>query len=73
MSTQRNFNAALLFGAFMVIVYLAVGILCLVGVFSNIFSHGISIALGILLIVYSIWRAYRLAMGGYYNPKGPRN
>lgn len=50
------------FGTFMVIVYLTVGVLCILDIFS-FGNHSISIALGVLLVVYGIWRAYRLAKG----------
>jgi len=50
------------FGAFMVIVYLTVGVLCILEIFS-FDNHSISIALGVLLVAYGIWRAYRLAKG----------
>lgn len=65
MSTNTNNSVSksrLIFGIFMVVVYVAVGILCILDIF-NFGNAGISLALGILLIVYGIWRAYRLVKG----------
>ncbi|MBD5231708.1 MAG: hypothetical protein K2M14_02600 [Muribaculaceae bacterium] len=62
-SKPAGSTAGLIFGIFMVIVYIGVGILCILNVDHDILSFnnpGISLALGILLIIYGIWRAYRL-------------
>lgn len=56
-------TARLVFGIFMVLVYVVVGILCICGTFTFLTNHGISIALGILLIIYGIWRGIRLIKG----------
>lgn len=60
--TSTTHKARLIFGIFMVILYVAVGILCILEVF-NFGNPTISLCLGILLIVYGIWRAYRLMKG----------
>ena len=52
----------LVFGIFMVIIYLAVGLLFIFDVF-NIDNKTISIVVGGLLCVYCIWRGYRLWAG----------
>ena len=52
----------LVFGIFMVIIYLAVGLLFIFDVF-NIDNKTISIVVGGLLCVYGIWRGYRLWAG----------
>lgn len=49
-----------MFGIFMVLVYVGVGICCLCSVFEVILPQGVAIALGCLFIVYGIWRGYRL-------------
>ena len=56
----------LIFGIFMVVIYVGVGILCLLNIDHGLLgfgNSGIMIALGILLIVYGIWRGYRLYKG----------
>lgn len=55
-------NGRLIFGIIMVLIYLAVGLLFILQVFS-IWNAGISITVGILLIIYGIWRGYRLYIG----------
>lgn len=64
MATEPNTpkGMRLIFGIFMVIVYLAVGILFITDVF-NIDNTAISMTLGIILCVYGIWRGYRLYIG----------
>ena len=52
----------LVFGIFMVIVYVAVGILFITDVF-NIDNDAISITVGSILCVYGVWRGYRLYKG----------
>ncbi|MDE5774268.1 MAG: hypothetical protein K2H86_07410 [Muribaculaceae bacterium] len=52
----------IVFGIFMVIVYLIVGLLFILDVF-NIDNQVISIVVGSILIVYGIWRGYRLYAG----------
>ena len=52
----------LIFGIFMILVYLAVGILFFLNVF-NIDNHGISIAVGAILCAYGVWRGIRLFIG----------
>lgn len=61
-SSSHPLKGRMIFGAFMVLVYIAVGVLCILDIF-NFANSGISIALGILLIIYGIWRGYRLAKG----------
>lgn len=52
-------GARLGFAIFMVLFYVAFGILCIMDVF-NFYTPGITITLGIILIIYGIWRGYRL-------------
>ncbi len=52
----------LVFGIFMVIVYIAVGVLFITDVF-NIDNTAISMTVGIILCVYGVWRGYRLYIG----------
>ena len=67
MSSENNFNnmpkgGRLVFGIFMVIVYVAVGLLFIFDVF-NIDNNVISFIVGIVLCVYGVWRGYRLYRG----------
>ncbi|MDE5876581.1 MAG: hypothetical protein K2H47_03685 [Muribaculaceae bacterium] len=55
-------GARLWFGIFMVIIYLGVGLLFIFDIF-NIDNVAISAVVGGLLIVYGIWRGYRLYKG----------
>lgn len=55
-------SARLAFGIFMVIVYLAVGLLFIFDVF-NIDNNVVSIVVGSILCVYGVWRGYRLYIG----------
>lgn len=52
----------LIYGIFMILVYLAVGLLFIFNVF-NIDNTAISCVVGGLLIAYGIWRGYRLYIG----------
>lgn len=52
----------LIFGIFMIIVYVAVGILFITDVF-NIGNNAISITVGALLCAYGVFRGYRLYKG----------
>lgn len=56
-------SARIIFGIFMVLVYVGVGICCLCSVFKSFLSTGISIAMGCLFVVYGLWRGYRLYKG----------
>ena len=53
------------FGIFMILVYVGVGILFLCNVF-DIINYGVSIAIGVLLCLYGIFRGYRLYKGQTY-------
>lgn len=55
-------GARIAFGIFMIIIYVGVGALCILDIF-NFDNPPISMALGILLIVYGLWRAVRLFKG----------
>lgn len=55
-------GARLIFGIFMVLVYLAVGMLFIFDVF-NIDNTAISATVGGILVAYGIWRGYRLYIG----------
>lgn len=52
-------------GIFMVIIYLAVGLLFILNVF-DIWNRPVSCTVGGLLILYGIWRGYRLYKGINY-------
>lgn len=52
----------LIFGIFMIIVYVGVGLLFIFDVF-NIDNEAISATVGGILIAYGIWRGVRLYMG----------
>lgn len=52
----------LIFGIFMVIVYIAVGMLFILNKF-NIDNTTISVTVGCILCVYGVWRGYRLYKG----------
>lgn len=52
----------LIFGIFMVLVYLAVGLLFILNVF-NIDNTAISCTVGGILVAYGVWRGYRLYKG----------
>lgn len=52
----------LIFGIFMVLVYLAVGLLFIFNVF-NIDNHTISVVCGGILCAYGVWRGIRLYKG----------
>lgn len=69
MSPERNDvngtpkGARTVFGIFMVLVYVGMGIACLCGAFKVILPEGISLALGCLFVVYGLWRGFRLYKG----------
>ncbi len=52
----------LIFGIFMVIVYLGVGLLFILDIF-NIDNTAISATVGGILCAYGVWRGYRLYRG----------
>ena len=52
----------LIFGIFMILVYLAVGLLFIFDVF-NIDNIAISASVGGVLCLYGVWRGYRLWRG----------
>lgn len=67
MSTNNNYDnmpkgGRLVFGIFMVIVYVAVGLLFIFDIF-NIDNTAISATVGGILCVYGVWRGYRLYRG----------
>lgn len=55
-------GARLVFGIFMILVYLCVGLLFIFNVF-QIDNTAISCTVGGILIAYGIWRGYRLYIG----------
>lgn len=55
-------SARVVFGIIMVLVYLGVGLLFILNVFS-IDNQTVSVIIGALLFVYGIWRGYRLYKG----------
>ncbi len=58
-ATPKGFRLG--FGIFMVLFYVAIGIVFLLNLF--MITPGISIAIGCILIVYGIWRGVRLFLG----------
>lgn len=54
-----------IFGIFMILVYVGVGVLFLCNVF-DIINQGVSIAIGVILCLYGIYRGYRLYKGQTY-------
>ena len=52
----------IIFGIFMILVYLAVGLLFIFDVF-NIDNIAVSASVGGVLCAYGVWRAYRLWKG----------
>lgn len=55
-------GARLAFGIFMVLFYIAVGLLFIFNVFS-IFDTAVSCSIGGVLCAYGVWRGYRLYRG----------
>lgn len=55
-----------LFGIFMIVVYVGMGVLLLIGFFgepTNMLWKVCNYAVGVILIIYGIWRAIRLIFG----------
>lgn len=61
-NNQTPKGARLVFGIFMVLVYLAVGLLFIFDIF-NIDNTAISATVGGILCAYGVWRGYRLYKG----------
>lgn len=66
-SSDNNGNgvpkgARFVFGIFMILFYIAVGLLCIFDVF-NIGNGTISAVVGGILCAYGVWRGVRLFMG----------
>lgn len=55
-------GARFIFGIFMILFYIAVGLLCIFDVF-NIGNQAISATVGGILCAYGIWRGVRLFLG----------
>jgi hypothetical protein len=55
-------GARLVFGIFMILVYLGVGLLFIFNVF-DLWSKALSIVMGAILCAYGVWRGYRLYKG----------
>lgn len=55
-------GARFIFGVFMILFYIAVGLLFIFNVFS-IDSTAISVIVGAILCAYGVWRGVRLFMG----------
>lgn len=56
----------MIFGIFMIIVYIGMGVLCITNWFGYPDNTGWSVArwiVGVVLIIYGIWRAYRQFAG----------
>lgn len=69
MSTNTNGGnnlpkgARLIFGIFMILIYVGMGLLFMLGFFEQILSATIGNIVGVVLMVYGIWRGYRLFKG----------
>lgn len=61
-SNNQPKGMRIVFGIFMILVYVGVGVLFLCNVF-DIINYGVSIAIGVLLCLYGIFRGYRLYKG----------
>lgn len=61
-NSQTPRGARLVFGIFMIIIYLGVGLLFILDIF-NIDNVAVSATVGGLLCLYGVWRAYRLIRG----------
>lgn len=57
-------GARFVFGIFMILFYIAVGLLCIFDVF-NIGNVAISATVGGILCAYGVWRGIRLFMGSH--------
>lgn len=55
-------GARFIFGIFMILIYLGVGLLFAFDIF-NIDNQAISLTVGIILMVYGVWRGIRLFKG----------
>ena len=55
-------GARFIFGIFMILFYIGVGLLFIFNVF-NIFDRAISATVGGILCLYGVWRGYRLYRG----------
>ena len=55
-------GARFIFGIFMILFYIAVGLLFIFNVF-DIYSTGLSATVGGILCAYGVWRGIRLFMG----------
>lgn len=67
MKRDDNFNntpkgGRVVFGIFMILVYLAVGLLFIFNVF-DIDNEAVSASVGGVLCAYGVWRAYRIYRG----------
>lgn len=56
-------GARIIFGIFMILVYLGMGTLFLMGYFKQILPEMIGNIVGVLLAIYGLWRGYRLFKG----------
>lgn len=62
-NNQLPKGARIIFGIFMVLVYLGMGALFLMGYFKEILPEMIGNIVGVLLGIYGLWRGYRLFKG----------
>lgn len=56
-------SARIIFGIFMILVYVGMGALFLLGFFKQILPETIGNIVGVILCVYGVWRGYRLYKG----------
>lgn len=59
MNVENNRGAKFWFGIFMILFYLGFGFL-FIKKYLRIANEGTSITVGIIFVIYGIWRAYRL-------------
>lgn len=56
-------SARVIFGIFMILVYVGMGALFLLGFFKQILPETIGNIVGVILALYGVWRGYRLYKG----------
>lgn len=56
-------SVRIIFGIFMILVYIGMGALFLLGFFKQILPETIGNIVGVILCVYGVWRGYRLYKG----------
>lgn len=57
-----NQTMRILFGIFMILFYIGIGIIFILNIF-DVINQTVSIIIGALLCAYGVWRGYRLYKG----------